>query len=150
MHFEQLPSVLQDMVCDFAWKTTWNGIRLNLEQLFLIKEYKLPPIFLRQMIFVVEYGGYVPTPLDIYRPIFDLSILFNQHRIHELLYKLDFRKRTVKCMGSRWKWIHAMEKSHENILQFSIFYRMLLGSQGIWTPTYQHQLDFGFGADHLI
>ena len=149
MHFQQLPNVLQDMICDFAWKTEWEHVRLNLEHMFRIKKYNLPPIFFRPYIFCTEFGGYVPNPLLTYVPTFDLISLFNRHRIHELLYKLDFRKRDVKCLGSRWKWLQAMDESHENILQFGMFYKMLLSTrQNVWTPTYRCQLE-NHGADHL-
>ena len=63
MHFQQLPNVLQDMICDFAWKTEWEHVRLNLEHMFRIKKYNLPPIFFRPYIFCTEFGGYVPNPL---------------------------------------------------------------------------------------
>ncbi len=45
MHFQELPTVLQDIVCDFAWQTEWEHVRLNMNQLFRIKKFDLPPIF---------------------------------------------------------------------------------------------------------
>ena len=150
MNFQKLPTVLQDMVCEFAWKTNWDHVRLNMEQLFRIKKYNMPPIFFRGLFFSAEYGCYLPNPLLTYTPIFNLISLFNKHRIHELLYKLDFRKRDVKCLGSRWEWVRAMDHSYENILQFGMFYKMLLASRkNIWTPTYRSQLEMS-GPDHLI
>ena len=128
MNFQQLPTVLQDMVCDFGWKTDWNVVRLDLELIFRIKTYSLPPIFLRNVIYAPEYGVYIQSPLHEYSPLACKLSLFNRHRIRELLYKLDFRKKEVKCLGSRWSWIHAIDASVENILQLGVFYQILLTS----------------------
>jgi len=149
MHFQELPTVLQDIVCDFAWQTEWEHVEANINQLFRIKEFDLPPIFFRPYIFYAENMRYELNPLHVYAPVFDLLSLFNRHRIHELLYKLDFRKRDVKCLGSRLRWMKLMDNDHESILQFGMFYKMLLSTrQNIWTPTYRYQLTH-HTADHL-
>ena len=43
-------------------------------------------------------------------------------QIHEVLNRLDFRKREVRTMGSRWDWLENLQK-WEFVGLFSVFYR---------------------------
>jgi len=136
-HFRELPVVLQDMCTDFAWKIPFKVFDENIDELLCIKNLELPPLFYRPFLFYRSFGCYINSPLDIYVPFWSYHDLFDIFRVKELLYNLDFRKRSVKRGGSRWFWMNSFEEHYVNILQFGLFYKLLLASgQNIWTPTF--------------
>ena len=150
IRFSDLPVVLQDMCTDFAWKIPFGLVKENLDELLLIKSFKLPPVFYRSFLFHRSFCSHINSPLNIYIPFWSYHDLFDIFRIKELLYNLDFRKRTVKRGGSRWFWLNSFDEHYVNILQFGMFYKILLASgQNIWTPTYSLQLQSA-GATHYI
>ena len=150
MHFCALPDVLQDLVTDFAWKMSAKVIHKNVDDVLRIKSFDLPPLFFKVYIFDRRICKYITSPLLVYEPFWEMKELFNTFRIQELLYSLDFRKRNVKVAGSRYFWMGAFEEHYINLLQFGMFYKMLLSSgRNIWTPTYMKQLQ-NHGASHLI
>lgn len=139
--FQDLPVDLQNLCADFAWKTTWSLSESNIDTLLLIKSFKLPPLFFRQFLFRSDHGHYCVSPIDKYYPTWSFLEIFDIYRIKELLYNLDFRRRLVKRAGSRWFWMKAFEVHYENILQFGMFYKLLVASgENIWTPTYNAEL----------
>jgi len=149
--FGDLPLVLQDICTDFAWRIPFKVVIENIDQLLRIKSFKLPPLFYQRCLFHRSYCCHISNPLFIYVPYFSYHELFNVFRIKELLYNLDFRKRIVKRAGSRWFWMNSFEHHYVNILEFGMFYKILLATgQNIWTPTYNMQLHSGHGATHII
>ena len=150
MSFPDLPVVLQDLVIDFAWKMHADVVRKNVDDILVIKNFNLPGLFLRGFLFDPRICKHVTSPLLVYTPFWEFKKLFNTFRIQELLYSLDFRKRIVRVAGTRYDWMNSFEEHYVNILQFGMFYKMLLASnKNIWTPTYQKQLQ-NHSASHLI
>lgn len=148
--FRDLPVVLQDMCTDFAWKIPFEVVDQNLDELLLIKRLALPPMFYRMRMFHRPMCSHIYSPLDIYVPFWSYHELFNVYRIKELLYNLDFRKKYVKSAGSRYFWLNSFEEHYLNIMQFGMFYKILLAcGQNIWTPTYNWQLRSGH-ATHFL
>ena len=146
--FQDLPVVLQDLCVDFAWKTTYRNVKENIEELLLIKSFNLPPLFYKTYLFSTEHMYHMYSPLEIYEPLWCYLEMFDIFMINDLLCNLDFRKRSVKCAGSRYFWLDSFDH-YINILQFGQFYKSLLASkQNIWTPTYNAQLKHG-AATHL-
>ena len=145
-NFDDLPTVLQDLVMFFAYKTTAALVKENLEVLCLIKKTNLPAFFFH---FYVQHPNsfcYVMSPLQEYSPYFEYLALFNTYRIKELLYCLDFRKSCVRSLGSRWHWFNVFDKDYESILNFGLYYKMLVASGlDIWTPTYDQERRNGSG-----
>ena len=124
----------------FAYKTTAGLVNENLEVLCLIKKAKLPDFFFRFYVHDTHNFCYLASPLQEYSPYFDYVALFNTFRIKELLYNLDFRKSTVRSLGSRWHWCEVLATDYEAILRFGIYYKMLIASGlDIWTPTYNEE-----------
>ena len=145
-HFDVLPTVLQDLVMFFAYKTTAEVVNKNLEVLCLIKAAKLPDFFFRFYVHDSNNFAYLPNPLNEYNPYFEYAKLFNTFRIKELLYCLDFRKSTVRSLGSRWHWFDLLDTDYEAVLSFGIYYKMLVASGfDIWTPTYNEERRKGSG-----
>ena len=140
--FADLPVVLQDLCTGFVWKLPYGLVKENLDALLLIKSIKLPPLFYRTRLFYRPFCCHIYNPLVIYVPFWSYHELFDIYGIKELLYNLDFRKRNVKSAGSRWFWMNSFGEHYMNIIQFGMFYKILLaGGQNIWTPTYNIQLE---------
>ena len=147
--FQDLPSVLQDLCVGFAWKTTYKVVKENIGELLMIKSFNLPPLFYRTYLFSTEHCRHIYNPMDVYVPFWCYIEMFDICRLKELLYILDFRKRIVKRAGSRFYWMEAFDDHYLNILQFGMYYKLLLASnQNIWTHTYNRQLQNG-AARHL-
>lgn len=152
--FCDLPVVLQDLVTDFAWENPCQLVLDNIETLLEIKSYNLPPLFFQTQYRYVctgargcksTYGIVMPNPLYEYVPFWKYIDLFNIFRIQHLMYNLDFRKRIVKRAGSRQFWMNSFDH-YKSILQFGLFYKILLASEmDVWTPTYKLQLK-GWGG----
>ena len=141
MSFCELPDVLQDLVTDFAWKMPAKIIQGNIIDILTIKNFNLPMLFYKLYVFDRRTCRYINNPLVIYEPFWELKEVFNTFHIQELLYNLDFRKRNVKVAGSRHFWLQSFEEHYHNIVQFGMFYKMLLANGTcIWTPTYLRQL----------
>ena len=148
--FQDLPTVLQDLCIDFAWQTTYKLVTENIDELLMIKSFKLPPLFYRVRLFSTEHCRHMYSPLMIYKPFWSYREIFDVYMITDLLYNLDFRKRDVKQAGSRHFWVSSFDDHYVNILQFGAFYRSLLATgRDIWTPTYNSQMLNG-GATHIV
>ena len=97
MRFTVLPCVLQDLVLDFAFKIT----KKDFERFGPLKV----GIWREQWCFQ-------DNPLQMYIPLQKLEnefSMFDMCLVFELLDRLDFRKRAVRCMGPRDKWINCLD-----------------------------------------
>ena len=95
MCFSDLPDDLQDIVVGFCFEIRTKELKRDLETIFEIKSWKLPPRLLPNLVFCTETCGYVPHPLTMYRPMSH----FRNKRVMDVLHRLDFRKRSVRVMG---------------------------------------------------
>ena len=125
MSFSALPADLQDLVIGFCYKIRYNELKRDLDIISEINRWCLPPCLLPRTIFCRETYHYEHHPTVVYRPLnhFHSKLrLFNMLQIHEVLNRLDFRKREVRTMGSRWDWLENLQK-WEFVGLFSVFYR---------------------------
>ena len=125
MSFSALPADLQDLVIGFCYKIRYNELKHDLDVISEINRWCLPPCLLPRTIFCRETYNYEHHPTVVYRPLnhFHSKLrLFNMLQIHEVLNRLDFRKREVRTMGSRWDWLENLQK-WEFVGLFSVFYR---------------------------
>ena len=125
MCFSDLPDDLQDIVVGFCFEIRTKELKRDLETIFEIKSWKLPPRLLPNLVFCTETCGYVPHPLTMYRPMSHFRNklrLFDMFRVMDVLHRLDFRKRSVRVMGSRWDWMEKLQE-WEFVGLFSLFIR---------------------------
>lgn len=147
--FPDLPTVLQDLITFFAFNITSVSLLDNVDVLLSIKDHNLPTFFYKTYVDACDTPAclwksrknakcsFVVNPIAQYFPIFEYKGIFNMYLIHELLYCLDFRKRAVRAMGSRWFWIQRMADDYEFVVFFGVYYKMLLATEAnIWTPSY--------------
>ena len=125
MKFTVLPYELQDLVCDFAFKITHKDLKDDLETICTIKSWDLDPQFVQKRVWVREYWCFEDNPLENYFPLRELSShfeMFNMYLVYELLDRLDFRKKAVRCMGPRERWFHSLDHL-EFLGLFSMFHK---------------------------
>jgi hypothetical protein len=102
MKFTVLPCDLQDLLLDFAFKITKKELDDDLETLRVIKSWDLDPHFLQTRVWVRETWCFNNNPIETYFPLRELTShfqLFNMCLVYELLDRLDFRKKAVRCLG---------------------------------------------------
>ena len=137
--FTDLPDVLQDLVVQFAFKIDKKELKGDLDLIFEIKRWKLHPCFLRHRVFVSDPWIFVNNPLETYFPLQKLKSMFeifDMCVIHELLDRFDFRKKEVRCMGSRANWIGRLD--HWEFLKwFSSFFNKVVVTPGNLKPMWQ-------------
>ena len=112
MNFTVLPCVLQDLVLDFAFKITKKELDEDFETIRIVKSWDLDPMFVRNRVWIREQWCFQDNPLQIYIPLQKLEnefSMFDMCLVFELLDRLDFRKRNVRCMGPRDKWINCLD-----------------------------------------
>jgi hypothetical protein len=131
-----LPVDLQDLVLQFAYNMRRPDVLDSLEQILDIKDMQLPFFFFRERIWSWHYAMFLPNPINQFLPIVyfggSYSDIFDTDSFFSLLIGLDFRRKKVKCFGSRTRWLDRMLCSWEMVKPFSSFYKMLLRSK---TPT---------------
>ena len=141
MKFNQIPSDLQDMICGFAWKRTFRQVEHCLDIVLLLKSHRLPANFYHTVVWSWIESKFVPLPLIEFSPVHDFGQFFNLARIRRILFELDFRKRTVRTCGNRVNWMENMENHWSFVVQFGLFYKLLVKMNGSpWCPTYQNEL----------
>ena len=141
MSFSAIPKELQNLICLFAWKTDIDTVCRRVDAILVLKTYHLPANFYRAMVWSWIDMRFVVCPLVKFCPIEDFNSFFNVPLIKNILYTLDFRKRPVKMLGSRWDWLRAFDEHWSNFVQFGIFYSVLQKTRrNIYTPTYGQEL----------
>jgi len=144
MGFYDIPKVLQNMVCEFAFATNWPKTLQSLQMCEEIARRDISPVFLRQQVWSWSYESYLPNPNVCFEPIEQLtgvwSDIIDWHAVNELLFRLDFRRNIVKSCGSRKKWFEKFRRNWLNITEFDAFYRVLLHVHSdCFKPTYVTQ-----------
>ena len=141
MNLGKLPTDLQSLICDFAWKTDLALVKSSLKTVLMLKNLKIPCNFYHGMVWSWVEGRYTSNPLVVFFPVTDFNVLFNGTRIRAILFQLDFRKRVVRHCGSRVSWLEKFDLCWTFYVQFALFYRILdkLPSNP-YCPTYTKEL----------
>ena len=125
MCFSDLPDDLQDMVVGFCFQIRTKELKHDLKTIFEIKSWNLPSRFIPRTVFCPETYGHVPHPFRVYRPMshFRNNLrLFDMILVMDVLHRLDFRRNSVRWMGSRWDWMEKLQE-WEFVGLFSLFIR---------------------------
>ena len=125
MNLGQLPVDLQNLICDFAWKTNLLCVKSSLKTILMLKTLRLPCNFYHGMVWSWEEKRYMSNPLVVFFPIGEFEVLFNGTRIRAILFQLDFRKRAVRHCGTRAKWLEKFDLCWTFYVQFALFYKLL-------------------------
>lgn len=138
--FAALPNVLQDLVVQFAFKINKKEMERDLNTIFEIKQWRLHPCFLRHRVFLSDSWSFENNPLETYFPLEMLSsmyALFDMCIVYDILERLDFRKKDVRCMGSRIQWMESLEMHWEFLGLFSFFFNQITSNPGNLKPMWQ-------------
>ena len=141
MLLRDIPLDLQDMICDFAWKRNIRQVEHCLDIVLLLKSHRLPANFYHSVVWSWIEGKFVPLPLIEFSPVDVFEQFFNLAQIRNILFQLDFRKRSVRTCGNRVNWLENMANHWSFVVQFGLFLKILKKMNGNpWCPTYQNEL----------
>ena len=138
--FAALPNVLQDLVVQFAFKINKKEMESDLNTIFEIKQWRLHPCFLRHRVFLSDSWSFENNPLETYFPLEMMSsmyALFDMCIVYDILERLDFRKKDVRCMGTRIQWMESLEMHWEFIGLFSFFFNQITPNPDNLKPMWQ-------------
>ena len=150
MSFEQLPKVLKNTVCEFAFDSNWYQTVTSLNMCEKVASYEISPVFLRLQMWSWPHGAFLPSPLEVFEPINRYtnrwSDMIDWHAVNELLHRLDYRRRLVRSGGTRHEWFEKFKENWLSVRIFDSFYRAMLNSSiPCFKPTYEQQR-FNLGA----
>lgn len=138
-----LPTVLQQMVLEFAFNMPKAQVLDSLTIILSISDMHLPFFFFRPKIWSWEFARFLPNPVFEFMPIEYYnglySELFDDDALYCLLLGLDFRRRNVKMFGSRQHWLNRIVGSWRAIEPFAAYYKMLMRSR---TPIMKQRSSF--------
>ena len=130
MGFDDLPKVLKNIVCDFAYECKWETVQKDLEMCEHVDSMGLSVVFTRHNMWSKRYRKYMLNPLIAFEPICNYtgswSDYIDWHSVEELLWRLDFRRKFVFTVANREEWRLKFCVDWRNILLFDAFYRFLL------------------------
>ena len=133
VNFSVLPSVLQDLVLDFAFNLPKTDVLESLNVILSIIDMDLPFFFFRESIWSWHYNKFLPNPvfsfmqIHYYNGIY--SELFDDDALCCLLLGLDFRRRNVRMFGSRQRWLDRIIQCWRCVEPFAAYFKMLLRSK---------------------
>jgi len=143
MGFDELPRDLKDIVSAFAYQCKWETVEKDMNMCDLVREMNLSPVFTRSEMWSGKYRAYIPCPFEKFEPIQNFTgswaDYIDWHAVHELLWRLDFRRKFVKLVNSREGWRASFKEDWRNIVNFDTFYCFLLYSRvpcfkPLWKP----------------
>ena len=130
MDLSILPDVLQDIVLQYAYNLPKKDILESLGIVLDILDMKLPFFFLRDRLWSWHFKMFLPNPIYEFMPIEyyngEYADLFNDDAMYCFLLGLDFRRRSVRCFGTRQQWLDRIVCNWKAVRPFSMFYKMLL------------------------
>ena len=133
VNFSVLPSVLQDLVLDFAFNLPKTDVLESLNVILSIIDMDLPFFFFRESIWSWHYNKFLPNPVFSFMPIHYYngiySELFDDDALCCLLLGLDFRRRNVRMFGSRQRWLDRIIQCWRCVEPFAAYFKMLLRSK---------------------
>ena len=127
MNLVTLPVDLQDLVVQFAYEIKLKDLKKDLTVITEVKSWNLHPSFIRGRVWCDRMWGLVSNPLDVYLPLTwfqDRFVFFDMGLVDEVLGRLDFRKKDVRSMGSRWDWVIYLQE-WEFMGLFAVFFRIM-------------------------
>ena len=141
MFLSAIPTDLQDLIFEFAWKKRTSEVRHALDVVLELKVHNLPANFYHAMVWSWIEQKFVSLPLVIFSPVEDFRNFFNFPRIRCILMQLDFRKRHVKSMGNRIFWLKLFQNHWSFAVQFGHFLKLLQTFPiSPYCPTYEEEL----------
>ena len=144
MSFVQLPKVLKNVVCEFAFVCNWCETEKSLQMCETIASLDISPVFLRLKMWSWKFRSFLPSPLMVFRPIRQFtgrwSDMIDWHAVNELLYRLDYRRSLVRAGGTRHEWFDMFKKNWLNVRVFDTFYRIMLHAPiQCFKPTFEQE-----------
>ena len=136
--FAYLHEDLLDIVCSFAYNTTYCDVFYSLRYYLLINWFNVPRALIRGRIFSFKYLRVVRNPLYVFEPIsafISYRDLFEWDAVYHQLWQLDFRKRIVKSLGSRGRWHLRFALDWKTIIDYAVFRRIVLKNPHVLKPS---------------
>ena len=133
--FKALGEDLANIICDFAFLSTYYDVFHSLKSYLQISCFKVPNTLLRNRVFSPKYLRFVDNPLKVFEPIscFDsYRSIFDWNEVYCRLWQLDFRRSVVRLYGSRGRWHLRLTLSWTTVLDFVVYYRAL---QFVYKPS---------------
>ena len=139
MSFTVLPDVLKDLIVGFAYKITNKQMQHDFDTIDVFRSWDLDPMFLQRRVWIRDDWCFRNNPLLNYIPLKLLQTnfdLFDMLRVYEMLDRLDFRKRDVRCMGTRESWFLGLDRI-EVVGLFSMFYKYTANNPDNLKPVFR-------------
>ena len=116
---------LQNLICEYAYKTDRKTLSDEVNTAVMINSWDLPPCLVRQSAYSTSERYFAPSALRLFRLSSDYGgyrKLFHWDNVYTLLYHLDFRLKVVRTWGSREDWHNKISIDWRNIAYFSFFF----------------------------
>ena len=137
--FEAIGEDLANIVCDFAFLTTYHDVFNSLKSFLMIDAFNVPSTLLRNRVFSPKYLRFIDNPLVVFEPISGFEgyrSIFDWNEIYCRLWQLDFRRSVVRSFGSRGRWHLRLTLTWTTALDFVLYYRTLQITSGtIYKPS---------------
>ena len=136
--FLYLNEDLLDIVCAFAFDSTYCDVFYSLKYYLLINWFNVPRTLIRPRIFSFKYLRVLESPLVLFEPItafLSYRDLFEWDTVYNKLWQLDFRKRVVKSLGSRGRWHLRFALDWKTIMDFAMFLNIVMKRRNVLKPT---------------
>ena len=138
--FEAIGEDLANIVCDFAFLTTYHDVFNSLKSFLMIDAFNVPSTLLRNRVFSPKYLRFIDNPLVVFEPVScfeSYRSIFDWNEIYCRLWQLDFRRSVVRSSGSRGRWHLRLTLTWTTALDFVLYYRALEITSGtIYKPTH--------------
>ena len=154
-----VPKVLKNLICEFAYGVDLETVQKDVDTCLEIKKMDLHPLFLRDLVWSRSTWSCEITPLCVFQPISAFGNtwedVFEWQVVQEMLWRLDFRRKHVRCLFRRQEWISCFCKDWRSIKAFSDFFCFLLYTRipcfkPIWKAVgFNHLRNFGPGFAHI-
>ena len=136
--FKALGDDLANIVCDFAFLTTYHDVFNSLKSFLMIDRLMSPVHYCGTVFFHPSTSGSSTIRL-VFEPISCFEgyrSIFDWNEIYCRLWQLDFRRSVVRSFGSRGRWHLRLTLTWTTALDFVLYYRALQITSGtIYKPT---------------
>lgn len=130
--FRELPTVLVDLITDFAWAMSFDDVFIRACIAVEVNNWQLPEMFIRKHRTDWTLLGNHQSPLRIFSPRFTPDSWFRFDMVYMLLDMLDFRRKDVREHGDRESWVRRMQTDWTNIHSFNKFYMKMICTEANW------------------